>query len=167
MSVFVALAACTLTLAPAIDYRYLLATGVSGEWRATRDGQPWLSGPAPLRFPDEGSFPLDEGSFEMRIAAREDGSSATYATGHTLMSYRAANGDYLSVTQAASGGILYLGGTVRGAWQSAYGGRGSMSGWKAGEFHHVMATWSASANRMRFYLDGVLTADTRAFSAII
>ena len=160
MSVFVALAACTLTLAPAIDYRYLLATGVSGEWRATRDGQPWLSGPAPLRFPDEGSFPLDEGSFEMRIAAREDGSSATYATGHTLMSYRAANGDYLSVTQAASGGILYLGGTVRGAWQSAYGGRGSMSGWKAGEFHHVMATWSASANRMRFYLDGVLTADT-------
>ena len=35
-----------------------------------------------------------------------------------------------------------------------------MRGWKAGEWHHLAFTYSASGNFMRFYVDGVLTADT-------
>lgn len=35
-----------------------------------------------------------------------------------------------------------------------------MREWRAGEWHHVVYTWSASQNRMRFYVDGVQTADT-------
>ena len=34
-----------------------------------------------------------------------------------------------------------------------------MSGWRAGEWHHLAFTYSAPQNFMRFYVDGVLTAE--------
>jgi hypothetical protein len=113
-----------------------------------------------LAYPREGYLDLEEGAIEMWIALREDGDSAGYAKDTTLLRYSAANGEYLQVSQAGRDGVLYIGGAVRGQWQSAYGGRASMRSWKAGAWHHIAATFSTSGDSMRFYVDGVKTADT-------
>jgi len=65
----------------------------------------------------------------------------------------------MKVAQSGSS-IVYGGGAIGGQWESAYGGTASMSGWRAGEWHHLAFTFSASGNFMRLYVDGVLTADT-------
>jgi hypothetical protein len=114
-----------------------------------------------LTFARQDSLDPREGGIEFWIAAKLDGGDPVYAQrDHPLFQYRAANGDTLSVTQSRSIGVLYGGGSVNGQWQSAYGNRASTRSWKAGEWHHVLFTWSASGNFMRFYIDGVLTADT-------
>jgi hypothetical protein len=96
----------------------------------------------------------------MWVALRADGSDPVYEEGQVLFYYRAPNDDYLLITQSGSSGIIYGGGTVNGEWQSAYGSKASMRDWQAGEWRHLAFTYSASGNFMRFYVDGVLTADT-------
>ncbi len=95
----------------------------------------------------------------MWISAREDGAAARYTRTNTLLQY-SAGPDNFAIAQAGRDGTLYLGGTVNGQWESAYGGRASMRGWTAGTRHHIAAVWSESGNYMRFYVDGVRTADT-------
>ena len=68
-------------------------------------------------------------------------------------------GDYMAITQSGSSGILYAGSTVKSQWESAYGGFGSRL-WQVGEWHLIAYTWSAAANSMRFYVDGLKAADT-------
>ena len=167
---FLAAAACALALTPSADYRYLVLSGVNGPWQAQRNGQVWKQG-GPVQtflnpavdgvrsFPRDGFLPLDEGTIELRVAPIEAGSSKTYAQDRTIFSYKASNGDTMTITQSAIG-VIYFGGTVRGQWESAYGSRGLMRSWQAGEWHHLAAAWSASASRMQFYVDGVLTADS-------
>ncbi len=114
-----------------------------------------------LFYAREGQLNLEEGTVEMWVASRADGSDPIYAQrDHVLFQYRAPNGDDLRIAQSRTAGILYGGGTVRGQWESAYGSLASMRGWTAGEWHHLAFTWSAGGNFMRFYVDGVLTADT-------
>jgi hypothetical protein len=55
--------------------------------------------------------------------------------------------------------VIYFGGNVAGEWQSAYSQSAVMKSWSAGEWHHVACAFSASENRMRFFLDGVLKAE--------
>ena len=114
-----------------------------------------------LAYARQGHLDLNEGAIEMWVAPRADGADKVYADlDHVLFLYRAANGDELRVAQSRSIGVMYGGGNVRGQWQSAYGSQASTRGWAAGEWHHVVFTWSAAGNFMRFYVDGVRTADT-------
>ena len=112
-----------------------------------------------LRFATTNNLDVGEGTIELWVALREDGTNSAYsARNHVLFHYRAPSGDYLQIAQSRTSGILYVGGTVDGGWESAYGGRADMRAWRAGEWHHLAFTYSASSNFMRFYVDGVLTA---------
>ncbi|MCS7259324.1 MAG: carbohydrate binding domain-containing protein [Anaerolineae bacterium] len=114
-----------------------------------------------LKYPRLYNLPLEEGTIEMWVALRADGDDARYtARTHYLFFYRANDGDYITIAQSKDTRILYAGGSVDGQWQSAYGIRAYMGNWKAGEWHHLAFTYSARENFMRFYVDGILTADT-------
>lgn len=114
-----------------------------------------------LEFAREHNLDLAEGAIEMWVALRADGNDPVYADHwHPLFHYRASNGDYMVIAQSENSGVLYGGGVVNGQWQSAYGSRANMREWKAGEWHHLAFAYSASGNWMRFYVDGVLVADT-------
>ncbi len=114
-----------------------------------------------LSYARAGQLDVNEGSLEMWVAPRWDASNPIYSSRTlTLFQYRAQNGENMSISQSSDTGILYAGGTVRGQWESAYGGAGRTRLWQAGEWHHIVFTWSASASRMQFYVDGVLAADS-------
>ncbi len=114
-----------------------------------------------LQYPRLYNYDPAEGTIEMWIALQADGSDPVYSSrGHTLFQYRVDSGNWMSISQSSPGGILYAGGTVNGQWESAYGSRGDMRGWKAGEWHHLAFTYSVAGNFMRFYVDGVLAAST-------
>ena len=137
----------------------LTAKGVSyapGKWKSAIT----LAAGGTLGYPRAGSLNFNEGTVEMWVAPLAAGGDPRYsAREHALFYYASPNGDSLKVAQSASG-ILYGGGTVGGQWESAYGGGASSSAWQKGEWHHLAFTFSASGNSMRFYVDGVLTADT-------
>ena len=146
------------------------ATGANGEPPSQAQGVTYTTGKwgqalaltptGSLRFPRLYNFDPNEGTIEMWVALRADGSDPIYSSrSHTLFQYRVDGNNWLGVIQSDSG-ILYAGGTVNGQWESAYGSRGDMRGWKAGEWHHLAFTYSAAGNFMRFYVDGVLAADT-------
>jgi hypothetical protein len=129
----------------------------SGRWGSALA----LDSDGELRFARGGNLDLSEGTIEMWVAARSDGDDPVYASrGHVLLHYRAPNGDSVVVAQAGDTGVIYAGGTVGGQWQSAYSQRASTRSWRAGEWHHVAYTYSVAGNFMRFYLDGVLMADS-------
>ena len=105
---------------------------------------------------------VSEGTVEMWIAPRFNGSDPAFsASGYSIFTYRASNGDFFTIAEdsAHQGRIVYTGAQVNGQWESAYTSGGDMTVWKAGEWHHIAATFSASANHIRFYLDGVKIAD--------
>jgi uncharacterized protein (TIGR03437 family) len=105
---------------------------------------------------------VSEGTVEMWIAPRLNGSDTAFSTsGYSIFTYRASNGDFFKIAEDSDhqGRIVYTGAQVNGQWESAYASGGDMSAWKAGEWHHIAATFSASANHIRFYLDGVKIAD--------
>ena len=138
----------------------LAASGVTyapGKWGSALN----ITAGGALSYPLKGSIDFNEGSIEMWIAPLADGGDPRYgAREHALFYYANPNGEYMKVAQSSSSGILYGGGTVGGQWESAYGGGASMSAWHPGEWHHLAFTFSAAGNSMRFYVDGVLTADT-------
>ncbi|MBC7227449.1 MAG: carbohydrate binding domain-containing protein [Thermoflexales bacterium] len=145
--------------------------GANGETPTTAQGAGYVAGKwgqalalasgGALKYPRLYNLPLDEGTIELWVALRADGSDPRYtAKSHFLFFYQDAGGDYLLIGQSKDSRILYTGGTVNGQWQSAYGGKAFMGNWKAGEWHHLAFTYSASGNFMRFYVDGLLTADT-------
>ncbi|MFZ6028747.1 MAG: LamG-like jellyroll fold domain-containing protein [Chloroflexota bacterium] len=139
---------------PAAAQSVAYAPGKWGQALALADG-------GSLKYARQNNLPLDEGTIELWVALRADGDDPVFGSQtHVLFFYKAADGDYLLIGQSKDSHILYAGGTVNGEWQSAYGGKASMNGWKAGEWHHIAFSYSASGNFMRFYVDGVLTADT-------
>lgn len=114
-----------------------------------------------LRFPRADNLDLAEGTVELWVALRADGDDPVYSSRwQVLFFYQAPDGDSLWIAQAEDSGILYAGGEVDGQWQSAYGSLGDMRGWTAGEWHHLAFTYSAAGDFMRFYVDGLLAADT-------
>ncbi|MBI4873540.1 MAG: carbohydrate binding domain-containing protein [Acidobacteria bacterium] len=139
---------------PLAESRVAFAPGRWGSALAVASG-------GSLAYARQGHLDLNEGAIEMWVAARAPGTDPVYADrDHVLFQYRAANGDELRVAQSRTIGVMYGGGNVRGQWQSAYGSQASTRAWAAGEWHHVVFTWSAAENFMRFYVDGVRTADT-------
>lgn len=105
---------------------------------------------------------VSEGTVEMWIAPRFNGNDPTFSTsGESILKFSASNGDFFTIAEDSvhQGRIVYTGAQVNGQWESAYAGGGDMTAWKAGEWHHIAATFSASANHIRFYLDGVKIAD--------
>lgn len=114
-----------------------------------------------LGFVPDDNLDLTEGTIDLWAALRADGDDPLY-TGrwHVLFYYASPGGDWLAIAQDDDSGVLYAGGDVGGQWQSAYGQRANMRGWLAGEWHHLALTYSAAGNFMRFYVDGVLAADT-------
>jgi hypothetical protein len=137
-----------------------LARGVSfapGRWGSALALEPG----GLLTYGADGNLALGEGTVELWVALREDGDAQGYRDRtHVLLQYRAPGGDSIAIAQAGTSGIIYAGGQTGGQWQSAYGGRASMRDWRAGEWHHLAYTFSASGDFMRFYVDGALTADT-------
>jgi len=114
-----------------------------------------------LAFLREGNLDLSQGTVEMWVAMRADGDEPVYAERtHYLFHYRAPGGDTAAIAQAGDSGIMYAGGNVDGRWQSAYGSRASTRAWHVGEWHHLSYTFSTTGGFMRFYVDGVLTADS-------
>ncbi|MCD6498767.1 MAG: carbohydrate binding domain-containing protein [Deltaproteobacteria bacterium] len=114
-----------------------------------------------ISYQREGNLNLSEGTITMWVALRADGDDSTYSDrSHVLFQYWADNGDTLSIAQSDNSGVVYAGGKTDGQWQSAYSGRATMTGWKAGRWHWLAYSFSESGNFMRFYLDGVLVADT-------
>jgi hypothetical protein len=112
-----------------------------------------------LQFGRTNNLHLDQGTIELWVALRTDGTNAVYMNrDHMLFQYRSPNGDYMQICQSGGGRILYAGGTVSNQWESAYGSLGSMTGWKSGQWHHLAFVYSAAQNVMRFFVDGALAA---------
>jgi hypothetical protein len=112
-----------------------------------------------LQFSTTNNLFLNQGTIEMWVALRADATNPVYSVrDHVLFQYSSPNGDFMQIDQSGSGQILYAGGDVNGQWESAYGSAGTMSGWKAGDWHHLAFTFSSTLNIMSFYVDGVLTA---------
>jgi uncharacterized protein (TIGR03437 family) len=111
-----------------------------------------------LAYPAAGNLSLTEGTIEMWIAPEQDGSAPAYSALNTLFQYVSPNGDQLWMAESTGGGFFgsaVIGGTFIAAGTS----EGTVSGWKAGEWHHVAFTYSASKGRLRMYLDGVMTGE--------
>ena len=115
-----------------------------------------------LAYARAGNLDVREGTVEMWVAPRASGRDPQYQSrDHVLFQYMAPNGDWIGIVQASgANGIIYAGGTVNGVWQSAWGATADMRDWDAGEWRHLAFTWSASANRMKMFVDGALVADT-------
>ena len=112
-----------------------------------------------LQFGCTNNLRLDQGTIELWVALRAEGTNSTYSSrDHVLFQYRAPNGEYLQIAQSRSSGILYAGGTVSNQWESAYGSKGNMRSWGSNGWHHLAFTYSAPQNFMRFYVDGSLAA---------
>ncbi len=126
----------------------------------------WASGLAlpaagKLQYSRTNNLHLDQGTIEMWVALRADGTNVIYTNqDHTLFHYKSAGtSDYMRINQSKGTGIINAGGSVSNQWESAYGGGGYMQTWVAGEWHHLAFTFSAPQNFMRFYVDGVKVAE--------
>jgi hypothetical protein len=149
------------------------ASGANGENAAAASGVSYTAGHfgQALALAESGSLyyaradtlPLSEGTWELWLAPRADGNDPVYADPdrwQVLLYYEAPDGDNLFIVQDNDSGVLYAGGTVNGEWESAYSSAATTRGWRAGQWHHVAFTFSATGNFMRFYVDGALVADT-------
>ena len=145
------------------------ATGVNGETPTLAQDLAYLPGKwglslalptgGLLQYSTTNNLQLDQGTIEMWVALRADGTNSVYsARDHLLFQYNAPNGDFMQIDQSGSSQILYAGGDVNGQWESAYGSLGSMAGWKAGDWHHLAFTYSSALSLMSFYVDGVHAA---------
>jgi len=123
----------------------------------------YLQSGGQLTYPAPTLLNLSEGTIEMWVAPRYNGNDPVFAnTGYLVFFYAAGNGDYFSIGESFPGHVMTTFASANGQQDGAYNaGAGNMSGWKAGEWHHMAATFSASANYLRFYLDGVRIAESR------
>ncbi|MGN6386506.1 MAG: putative glycoside hydrolase, partial [Verrucomicrobiota bacterium] len=112
-----------------------------------------------LQYSTPGNLDWEEGTIEMWVALRQDGTNAVYSSrDHLLFQYLSPKGDFMQIGQSASGRVIHVGGMVSNEWESAYGIAGSMVNWKAGEWHHIAFTFSVKDNSMKMYIDGAFSA---------
>lgn len=110
-----------------------------------------------LKYPLKGNLNFEEGTIEMWVSPRFDGTDPVYKKyNHALLLYQTPAGDQFLVSEAVFGGF-YAGSVVHQQYKGA--GGGSIAAWKAGTWHHIAFTWSAKASRQRFYVDGAQVAD--------
>ncbi len=142
----------TSGIAPSIASGVAYAAGKFGT------GMYLQSGGAPA-YPAADMFNVSEGTVEMWVSPRYNGTDPAFAAAmYSIFEYSAANGDHLEIGK--NGHAIFINGVTNGQYQSAYNSTAGDSSWKTGEWHHLAATFSASGNRIRFYLDGVKIADT-------
>jgi len=111
-----------------------------------------------LTYPVANNLDFRNGTIEMWIAPRHEGSDPVYSKyNHALLLYSLPpNFDQFIVSE--NGQRSFYAGTVVGTQFSGAGG-GEISSWKAGHWHHVAFTYSAVHSRQRFYIDGLLTME--------
>lgn len=107
-----------------------------------------------LAYPAAGNVDPNEGSVEMWINPTYDLDDPAYDDYPRLFSYFIDSEHQLYVEVSADRIVI----TSRNEG-SCYGTWPDPPGWQAGEWHHLAATWSASANRLTVYYDGVLAAE--------
>ncbi len=112
-----------------------------------------------LKYPLAGNLDFREGTIEMWIAPRFDGTNPIYSKyNHALLLYHSPAGDQFLVSESTSYGF-YAGSVIHHQYRGA--GGGSIKTWKAGAWHHIAFTYSSRAARQRFYVDGTLTMENQ------
>jgi uncharacterized protein (TIGR03437 family) len=116
-----------------------------------------------LAYPQGGNLSFQDGTIEMWVSPRYDGSNALYVTAPQVVFqyYWGANGNQLSlaVGNGSSGPYFFGGAAGLFAGSAAAAGISGISGWKAGEWHHLAFTYSVSQSRVRLYVDGQLAQE--------
>ena len=112
------------------------AAGVNGEAPALAQNLAYVAGKwgsclalpssGRLRFGRTNNLHLDQGTIELWVALRADGTNSVYSTrDHPLFHYRAPNGDYIWITQSAAAAFYTL------AARSMASGKAPMAAWAA------------------------------------
>ena len=138
------------------------STGVS--FAAGKFGQAvTLAANGTLAYPQGGNLSFQDGTIEMWVSPRYDGSNALYVTAPQVVFqyFWGANGDQLVLAEGTSGGGPYFFGGAAGIYAGAAAAAGisGISGWKVGEWHHLAFTYSVSQSRVRLYVDGQLAQE--------
>ncbi len=107
-----------------------------------------------LAYLAAGNVDPDEGTVEMWIKLAYDLNAPAYDDYPRLFSYVIDDEHQLYVEVNADRVIITSRheGSYYGTWPAP-------PGWRAGEWHHVAATWSADADRQAVYYDGALAAE--------
>jgi len=116
-----------------------------------------------LTYPQAGNLSFQDGTIEMWVSPRYDGSNALYTTAPQVLFqyYWGANGNQLVLAVGNSNSGPYFFGGAAGIYAGAGAAAGisGISGWKAGEWHHLAFTYSVSQSRVRLYVDGTLAQE--------
>ena len=111
-----------------------------------------------LKYPFKDNLDMKEGTIEMWISPKVDGTDPAFVgKNNALLMYQAKEGLF-TISAAASGGFYagtHLGNQLRSA------GGGNTKPWRQGSWHHVAFTYSAQRARLRFYIDGTMTAESK------
>jgi hypothetical protein len=109
-----------------------------------------------LSYPVEENFQFAEGTVEMWIALKFDGTNPVYHQhNHPLLLYPAPNGDQFIVSENRER-HFYAGTLVSKRFAGV--GAGDISSWRAGDWHHLAFTYSAKGPKSLF-IDGVKTVE--------
>ena len=115
-----------------------------------------------LAYPQAGNLSFQDGTIEMWVSPRYDGSNALYTTAPQVLFqyYWGANGNQLVLAVGTATAAYFFGGAAGiYAGAGAVAGISGISGWKAGEWHHLAFTYSVSQSRVRLYVDGTLAQE--------
>ena len=113
-----------------------------------------------LKYPLRNNLDFRDGTIEMWIAPRLNGSDAVYAKyNHALLLYVSPRGEQFIISENASR-RFYAGTYVKGEFAGV--GGGDISNWQAGEWHHVAFSYSSRPSRQRMFIDGVQVSHSQA-----
>lgn len=110
-----------------------------------------------LKYPLNGNLNLVDGTIEMWISTRRDGTDPVYSKyNHSLVLYNSqVNNQFVVALNLQRG--FYAGTVVAHKYQGA--GGGNISSWKPGTWHHIAFTYSSRPTRQRFYVDGAMNME--------
>jgi uncharacterized protein (TIGR03437 family) len=121
-----------------------------------------------LTYPQAGNVSFGDGTVEMWVAPQYDGSNTLYTenTGTPqaqvlFHSFWGGNGNELILAIADHGGGPYFYVGAAGVY-AGFPDASGIAGWKAGQWHHLAFTYSASQGRLRIFVDGALGQENDA-----
>src|SRR5579863_6021337 len=114
-----------------------------------------LSSSGTLAYPVAGKLSVQDGTVEMWVSPRFDGSSSVYTQSPQplFQFYWGQNGDQLVLAMGNNGSF------VAGAGAGVSTGGASITSWKAGSWHHLAWSYSTTQGRIRLYADGSLVSE--------
>jgi len=105
-----------------------------------------------LAYPVAGNLNFEKGTVEAWIALRFEGTNAIYKQrNQALVIYVAPRGDQFIFAHTADNNSFYAGTYIDKKFAGV--GGGNMTGWKAGDWHHIAFTYLANGAK-RLFLDG-------------